>query len=61
MSVARTPEPVYLQHMPREVALRVDELFGAVSRGRVVVHKADDGSVKYEVAAFPTQEGSGLR
>ncbi len=52
MSVATTPEPVYLRHMPRSVAKRVDEIYATIEKGSLTIHKGDDGQVKYEIRAF---------
>lgn len=49
MSVATTPEPVYLRNMPREVAEELDRRYGLVENsGSVTVHKHDGEAVKCE-------------
>ena len=46
---ARAPDPVYLKHMPREVAIELDRRYGLVENsGHVTVHKHDGEAVKYE-------------
>lgn len=42
------PQPVYLQHMPREVAEELDRRYGLVRSGHVSVHKNDGEWVTFE-------------
>lgn len=43
------PEPVYLKHMPREVALELDRRYGLVEgSGHVTVLMHDGEGVKFE-------------
>jgi hypothetical protein len=42
------PEPVYLQHIPRDVVQELDELWPLVRCGHVAAHKNDGEEVHCE-------------